>query len=104
MDTTPVLELDDIQGIVLRGYGRLRFVRYLFVVFAPDDAEKARAWLTGLAGDVTSARPEARGSKPDAAVNVAFTSVGLAALGFADAELDTFPRSFHVGMTDPDRS
>jgi len=85
------LELADLQGGILRGYG-FGFARYLLVRTAGGQA--ARDWLGALAAQVTSAEPWQRG-KPQVAVNVALTAPGLEAAG---AALDGFPRDFREGM------
>ena len=53
------LELDDIQGLVARGYGTLRAA--VFVLLRIDDPAAARAWLGALAGEVATAE---RGGGP----------------------------------------
>jgi Dyp-type peroxidase family len=88
---SPTLELADIQGGVLRGYG-YGFATYLTIRTTAGDA--ARAWLGALAGDVTSAEPWSAG-KPELALNVALTATGLDALGVPTAG---FPDEFRAGM------
>jgi Dyp-type peroxidase family len=87
------LELDDIQGFVVRGYG-LPLAAHLFL--RVEEAARGRALLADLLPRVVSAAPWA--DKPDAAVNVAFTYNGLAALGVPEASLDGFPPEFEAGM------
>jgi Dyp-type peroxidase family len=100
MATTQKLERRDIQGIVLHGYGRLRFVRYFFLGF--DNPAGARSWLARITGDVTTARSTSeRALELNMSLQVAFTSAGLEKLGFAASEMETFPRPFQQGMTDP---
>ena len=91
MKTTQELERDDIQGIVLHGYGRLPFVRYFFLGFRT--AGGARSWLAQITDQVTTSRPRGK-SAPErtASLHVAFTSAGLEKLGVATAEMETFPR------------
>ena len=91
--TSPTLELADIQGGVLRGYG-YPFATYLTVRTTGDD--RARDWLAALTPDVTTAEPWSAG-KPELAVNVAITATGLAALG---VPLDGFPDEFRAGMAE----
>jgi Dyp-type peroxidase family len=88
-----MLELGDIQGLVVRGYGGLPHARY--VLGAIDDPARARAWLGALADRLDDAadRPHER------AVNVAFTAAGLARLGMPAAELAAFAPEFTGGMT-----
>jgi Dyp-type peroxidase family len=91
------LELNDIQGIVIRGYGNLRAASY--VLFRIDDPAAARNWLQVLANTVTTGdtRPE------DTSVNIAFTSSGLRALGLAPETMAMFSQEFVDGMTTPYR-
>ena len=88
------LPLDDIQGNVLRPYG-LPSAAHLFVHVG--DATAGRRWLSGLAGRVASSAGWGR-AKPTTAHNVAFTYVGLEALGASRAVLDSFPDAFRQGM------
>jgi Dyp-type peroxidase family len=83
----PTLDLADVQGGVLRGYG-FGFGDYALVRGVTP------AWLGGVADAVTSAEPWAQG-KPEVAVNVALTAPGLEALGVG---LDGFPGEFRAGM------
>lgn len=87
------LDLDDIQGLVLRGY-RLPVGSYTFLRVA--QAAPARAWLADLLGRVTTAAEWE--AKPTHTVNLAFTAPGLTALGLPDASLATFPAPFREGM------
>ena len=90
---SPTLELADIQGGILRGYG-YPFATYLMIRTTGDAA--ARAWLAGLTDEVTTAEPWTSG-KPEIAVNVAITATGLEALG---VPLSGFPDEFCNGMAE----
>jgi Dyp-type peroxidase family len=92
------LELEDVQGLLLRGYGSLRAARYLLLRMG--DAAAARGWLRALADRVTTAQRSPDGT----AVNVALTAPGLAALGLPAAVLAGFALEFTEGMTSPHRS
>jgi len=92
------LEVEDVQGVVLRGYGSLRAARYLLL--RVGDAAAARAWLRGLSGRVTTAQRSPDGT----AVNVALTAPGLTALGLPDAALAGFALEFTEGIASPHRS
>jgi len=85
--TAPTLELDDIQGGVLRGYG------YAFATYALV-RNVDRGGLAYLASQTTTAAPWKRG-KPEVAVNVGLTAAGLEALG---VPLDSFPYELRAGM------
>ena len=92
------VERDDVQALVLQGYGKLRGAAY--VVAEVVDAAAARAWLAGLVPVVTtgSGRPAER------ALNVAFTASGLAALGLPPDTVAGFSLEFGEGMTSAHRS
>jgi Dyp-type peroxidase family len=92
------LDLDDIQGLVARGYGNLEAAAFLLL--AIDDAATARAWLGSASRTITNA--EAR--PDDRAVNIALTSSGLQRLGLAPDVLGRFSNEFVAGMTTPHRT
>lgn len=91
--TAPVLEIDDVQGILLRGYGGLRASRSLLLEL-PEDG-RARAWLADLRARLTSAGAR----EGDRAVNVAFTRRGLERLGLPDVAYASFDPAFVEGIT-----
>lgn len=92
------LELDDIQGIVIRGYGNLRAAS--FVLFRIVDPAAARGWLQTLIDTVTTGttRPQ------ETSLNVAFTASGLRALGMSPELMAMFSSEFTGGMALPHRS
>ncbi len=91
-------ELQDIQGLVARGYGDLTAA--MFLLGRIEDGAAARTWLAGIADVLTAAsqRPEGR------AVNIAFTSHGLRRLGLIESTVGLFSNEFVDGMTTPHRS
>ena len=93
MSAAPTPELQDIQGLVARGYSDLSGARFLLLEI--DDGAAGRSWLGGLAPMLTTsdARPQ------EHAVNVALTSRGLAKLGVAPDVLELFALEFAGGMT-----
>jgi Dyp-type peroxidase family len=96
--TVTTLELDDIQGLIPRGYSTLKSA--CFLVLAIADPATARTALEQLALRVTNGRSE----PSDTAVNLAFTSDGLRRLGVETPDLGGFSEEFVLGMTDPNRS
>src|SRR5437764_8767512 len=93
----PVVPLDRVQGIILRGYELLNSAS--FVLLEVTGGEDARKWLAGL--DVT----DATGKPRTAAVNVAFTWEGLKKLGLSgNREPVGFSREFQTGMDTPHRN
>jgi Dyp-type peroxidase family len=91
------LELDDIQGLVARGYGNLRAASFLLISI--EDAGGARRWLEWLVESITSgsARPK------DHSLNVAFTASGFAKLGLDASPESGFSSEFAEGITTPHR-
>lgn len=92
------LDLSGIQGLVARGYGHLPAARFVLVRFG--DSRRARGWLAGLLPRITPATD--RGEH--GALHIAFTSIGLHALGLDDATLATFSPEFQEGMRTVHRS
>ena len=88
----PVLQVEDIQGILLYGYGDLRHATFLLLGIA--DPLGARTWLRTL--NVQNGRFK-RG-EIDRAINVAFTSSGLARLGLPDELVAEFSTEFREGV------
>src|SRR5260370_39690812 len=91
--TGPIVALDKVQGIILRGYEQLEIAHFLLLQIT--DASAAKSWLAGLAPHLTDAtfKPQAR------AVNVAFTWEGLKLLLHQrDESLKGFSREFQEGM------
>ncbi len=90
----------DIQGHILRAYGK-PFVRHLVISVNQPDA--ARQWLLdAISGDESDA-PQITTAEPwverrSYCVNIGLTHAGLAALGASAASLDSFPHEFVAGM------
>ena len=87
------LDLTDIQGIIVRGYGSLRGAR--FVVLGIRDARAAKRWL----GELDIRNGETRPTESDTCVNIAFTHAGLEKLGVYADVLAMFAAEFREGMT-----
>ncbi len=81
---TVSLELEDIQALVVRGYGHLPAA--CFVLLEIHNADTARGWLGALADEVTPGhlKPE------DRSLNIAFTHRGLERLGLVSDLLSMF--------------
>lgn len=90
----PVIELADVQGIILRGYGSLS--RSAFLLFEiGDDRDAARRWLAALLDEITLSHAEL-GPR---CTNVAFTYRGLQRLGLDEHALAGFSNEFGEGLT-----
>jgi Dyp-type peroxidase family len=94
----PAIDLEDIQGLVLRGYGTLPECRY--VLLQIRDPLQGRAWLRRLTPRISNGVPAER----EVALQVAFTHAGLEALGLPDVTLQEFSAEFIGGMTGSHRS
>jgi len=93
------LDLDDIQGIIARGYSGLTHAR--FTLFgAGDPAAAGPALLTWLLPRITTA---GRFSS-DTATHVAFTAAGLRRLGLPEEVAAGFSLEFLGGMATPNRN
>jgi Dyp-type peroxidase family len=92
-----VIDLADLQGGVVRGYGqRFGVARHLFARVRDPDA--ARAFLAALADPVTTAQ-EWEGDRPATTLNVALSFRALQALRVPAEVLDGFPDEFRAGMS-----
>jgi Dyp-type peroxidase family len=99
VSTAPeALELDDIQGLVVRGYAHLAAAR--FVLLRIRDPAAARRFVADTAAAITPAVAHA----PERAVHLAVTAAGLRRLELSHAALAGFPTEFTDGMTAPARS
>ena len=88
------LELEDIQGNVIRGY-KMNFGAFVFLRSA--DAANARSALKAL--EVTTEEPGRWGdAKPSSTLNLAFSASGLQALEVPETAMESFPPEFLSGM------
>lgn len=87
-----LVEIRDVQGIVLRGYGALK--SSCFLALRIGSVPGARAWLSDIAGEVTSAADPVA----DRNLNVAFTYGALERLGLPPGTLAGFRSAFVEGM------
>ncbi len=98
MSTTPATPTDpvsfeDMQGLIRFGHGALTEAEFLLCLV--KDASAAGDWLKDA--PVTSAATQ--DSPPDTALQVAFTSQGLAAFGLPEEAMSGFAQPFLSGMT-----
>jgi Dyp-type peroxidase family len=87
------LELEDIQGLMARGYGDLPSAGFIFASI--EEPARANTWLRTLVDEVAPASQRSR----DHAVHVAFTIAGLSKLGLQGSGADWFSIEFIGGMT-----
>jgi Dyp-type peroxidase family len=96
--TAPALELGDIQGNVLQGYGLPHAAYVSLEVLARRDGRGLLAEL-----HVTDASPW-NGARPRSTLNVAVSHRGLRKLGVGREVLESFPPEFSDGMAARSRS
>ncbi|MEL6558239.1 MAG: Dyp-type peroxidase [Bacteroidota bacterium] len=89
-----LVELDDVQGLILKGYGNMPNGIYLMLNFG--DQSKAKSWLGGIADKITAASTSTKSIEH--AINLAFTNEGVLQLGLTKQVLKTFSREFEEGM------
>jgi Dyp-type peroxidase family len=92
------LDLDDIQGLIARGYRTLPRAR--FTIFTAQDPAAAHTLLSWLLPQVTTAGR----FSGDSALHVAYTPAGLRRLGLPESVIAGFSAQFRDGMTGPNRS
>ena len=100
--TDPVIDFDDVQGTLLRGY-RVDLARHFILSIA--DATAARQ-LIGELVDGSSGLPKITTARRtprtrEVFLNLSFTNTGLAALGITAQQLGTFDAAFQRGATSP---
>ena len=92
------LDLQDIQGLIIRGYGNLKAACYILLEISSPGP--AKIWLSALANTITTGQA----SPGEKALNVAFTYAGIKKLGLEPAILAMFSNEFITGITTPHRS
>lgn len=101
------LDLADIQGNILRPYGRFGFPFTRHMFFNITDANAGRCFIERLRGQVTTAErwrnmddgPDSNApERPAVAMNIGFTFLGLLALNLPTLTLSAFPDEFIDGM------
>lgn len=97
-----VLDLLDIQGDIVRPYGRFGFPVARYVFLNIRDGNKGRAFVGEITKKVTTAVTWGEGPdpvpRPLATLNIAFTYQGLKELDLPRASLIGFPEEFVMGM------
>ena len=92
------LELEDIQGFIVRGYKHMQFSR--FVLLMITDAAAAKKFINSISDVITNAaHVPNKADLPQTSLNLAFTSAGLKALGLNEKNMQHFTREFREGMT-----
>lgn len=92
----PLLQVDDIQGIVVRGYGKMAHASFLMLSIV--DAARAKRWVGKL--DVKPASSSSCVSQT--CTNIAVTANGLRKLGLSNEKIAMFAGEFLEGMAGSD--
>lgn len=96
------LDLADIQGNIIRAYGKHRFWKARYVFLRIDDDDKGRDFVGEITKLVTTSVTWGKAPEqlemPRATTNIGFTYDGLVALGLPTASLRSFPPEFIMGM------
>lgn len=101
---TRELDLPDIQGNVIRPYGRVGYPVGRYVFYNIQDATRGRGFVAALSARVTTSvdwgpGPDQR-PQPDWTLNLAFSYQGLKSLDLPVASLMGFSPEFVQGMKD----
>ena len=86
-------DFDDLQGLLRFGHGHLTDSCFLLLNIA--DSEAAKQWLSSA--PVSNAALQ--DSKPETALQIAFSVAGLQKIGVADTLIEGFSDEFIVGMS-----
>lgn len=99
------LDLHDIQGNIIKGYGRYGFPKARYVFFNINDEKAGRIFLAKIINKITTSESwENYGQTQDASkiptvtTNIAFSYQGLKHLGIPRKSLQSFPTDFAMGM------
>jgi Dyp-type peroxidase family len=92
------IEIDDVQGFVLRGYKQMKFARY--VMLKVKDSRLAKKWLNEISSKVSKSSNFEKVN----CINLALTFEGLKALGLQEPNLETFISPFREGIFTSHRS
>ena len=79
------IELDDIQGIILKGYGKLD--DGCFLMLQINDPVSAKKWLGEIVPSITNS---IKVKEKEHCLNIAFTFQGLLTLGMNKDEAQVF--------------
>lgn len=106
MDSETVkLDLHDIQGNIIKGYGRYGFPKARYVFFEIKDPGRGREFLKKVIPLVTTSeswenfgKSQDASKVPNVTTNIAFSYQGLKKLGLPRQSLQSFPTDFAMGM------
>ena len=99
------LDLHDIQGNIVKAYGRYGFPKARYVFFAFTKEHHARLFLAKTIQLITTSEKwknsennQETNKIPSVTTNIAFSYQGLKQLGLPRKSLQSFPTDFAMGM------
>lgn len=92
------LEFEDIQGIIIKGYGRMDDARYMMLKI--ENPNQAKQWLGETIPIISNSNNL---SEKNHYLNIAFTYDGLLKLGLDKKDSEAFVYEFQEGMCTPHR-
>ncbi len=93
------LDLSDIQGNIVKAYGRYGYPMARYFFFRIKHSAGAREFVSRVAPLITTAVPWGeRQTIPPVTTNIAFTYEGLKRLQIPEVTLHGFPEDFSMGM------
>ena len=99
------LDLHDIQGNIIKGYGRFGFPKARYIFYHITKSKDGRQFILNLLPKITNSaawNPDNPNSKidpiPNVTTNIALTYTGLKRLGISQKSLQSFPEEFAEGM------
>ena len=95
------LDLQDIQGNIVKAYGRYGFPLARYVFYRVNHGAAGRRFVQAVTPLVTTSVPWSENSPlqiPEVAVNIAFTCQGLRELDVPEETIHGFPEEFSMGM------
>lgn len=98
----PKLEFEDIQGLVVRGFGKLPYSGY--TLFSIKDEVKFKRWLAAELTNGLITPATVRGLTIGSSQAIAYTASGLQKLMGDEWIVDSFPLEFIEGMVQEHRS
>ena len=100
---TKTLDLLDIQGNIVRPYGRFGFPLARYLLLNVQGSRRGRVWLGRMIPHVTTAATWGDGPgllpKPMATLNIAINRAGFVALELPRESMISFPAEFSMGMS-----
>jgi deferrochelatase/peroxidase EfeB len=99
---TKQLDLCDIQGNVVRAYGRFGFPIARYLLLYVSDGAGGRNWLAAILPHITHSgtwgKEPGGFARPTVTLNIAINHAGLAALDLPLESLNSFSAEFSMGM------